>query len=285
MSENFALQVDPANAAQLEAWDGGEGAYWAAKAEHFNRGVSRYQRPFLEACGIEPDSVILDIGCGTGQTTRDAARIATSGSALGADLSSAMLEVARKSAAAEHLDNVHFEQLDVQAHPFDAGSFDVAISRTGSMFFRDPEAAFTNVAKALRPGGRLTLLVWQPLAENEWLREISGALFAGRDMPMPPADAPGPFAMSDPARVKSILASAGFEKTQLDGLSEKLLFGTDPDDAFDFIIGLNGWMLNGLDQEGRERAMGDLRASLEAHANADGVTYGSAAWLVTATLA
>lgn len=285
MTHNLAPEVDPTNTAQLEAWDGGEGAYWAANAERFDQAVSRYQRPLIDACRIEADSVILDIGCGSGQTTRDAARIATSGSALGADLSSAMLDVARLSAVAENVDNVRFEQWDVQTHPFDTKSFDVAISRTGAMFFGDLEAAFTNVAKALRPGGRLALLVWQPIAENEWFREIAGSLFTGRELPAPPPDAPSPFSMSDPARVESILQSAGFEKPQLEGLSEPMYFGADPEDAFEFILGLNGWMLGGLDEAGRERAIGALRASLEAHATSDGVTYGSATWLVTATRA
>jgi len=285
MNHNFAAEVDPTNTAQLEAWDGNEGAYWAAKADRFDRSVSRYQRPLIDAAGIEPDSVILDIGCGTGQTTRDAARIATAGSAVGADLSSAMLDVARLSAAAEKVDNVRFEQWDVQTHPFDAESFDVAISRTGSMFFGDMMVAFTNVATALRPGGRLTMLVWQPLAENEWFREIAGSLSTGRDMPMPPPDAPSPFSLSDPARVVKILQRAGFANTQLEGRSEPMHFGSDPDDAFDFILGLQGWMLNGLDQPGQERAKSTLRSSLEAHASADGVAYGSATWIVTATRA
>lgn len=285
MTHNFATEVDPTNTAQLEAWDGNEGSYWAAKADRFDRCVSRYQRPLIEAGGIEPDSVILDIGCGTGQTTRDAARIATAGSAVGADLSSAMLDVARQSAAAEKIDNVRFEQWDVQTHPFEPESFDVAISRTGSMFFGDMEAAFTNVATALRPGGRLALLVWQSMADNEWFREIAGSLFTGRDLPMPPPDAPSPFSMSDPARVDKVLQSAGFANTQLEGRSEPMHFGADPDDAFDFILGLQGWMLNGLDQPGRERAMSTLRTSLESHASSNGVVYGSATWLITATRA
>lgn len=282
MADNSALRVGPANAAQRDAWDGTEGAYWAANAAHFDQGVARYQSPFLQACRIEPDSTVLDIGCGAGQSTRDAARIATAGSVLGVDLSSAMLAVARRVAAAERVDNVRFEQGDVQTHAFEAGTIDVAISRTGAMFFDDMDAAFANVAAALRPGGRLTLLVWQPITENEWFREIAAALLAGRELPMPPPGAPGPFALSDPGRVEGLLRSAGFDQPQCEGLAEPMSFGADPGDAFDFILGLNGWMLNGLDPPGRERARSSLRASLAAHAGPGGVTYGSATWLVTA---
>src|SRR5207237_926186 len=83
---------------------------------------------------------------------------------------------------------------DVQAHGFTPASFDLAISRTGTMFFGDPVAAFAKIARSLRPGGRLSLLTWQGPAGNEWIRELSGALAAGRDLPLPPPDAPGPFA-------------------------------------------------------------------------------------------
>lgn len=285
MSDIHELHVDPTNTAQLEAWDGDEGVYWAKNADRFDRAVSRYQRPFIDACGIGATSEILDIGCGTGKTTLDAARIAVDGSAHGVDLSSEMLDVARRRAEAEGLTNIGFEQQDVQAHPFAAESFDVALSRTGAMFFGDPAAAFTNLARALRPGGQLTLLVWQSFAENEWMREIRTAFAGGRDLPMPPPDAPGPFSLSDSTRVEGILQTAGFAKPRFQALAEPMTFGNTPEEAFDFIHGLNGWMLNGLDESSQDRANGNLRASLESHQSSDGVTYGSATWLVTATRA
>jgi SAM-dependent methyltransferase len=111
---------------------------------------------------------VLDIGCGTGQATRDAARAAEPGHALGVDLSARMIELARRLAASQDIGNVSFEQADAQIYPFPAGSFDVAISRTGTMFFGDPAAAFANIGRALRPGGRLVMLVWQGPGPNEW---------------------------------------------------------------------------------------------------------------------
>ena len=121
-----------------------------------------------------------------------------------------MLGYARRQAVEEGVTNASFEQADAQIHPFPAESFDVAISRTGAMFFGDLIAAFANIGRALVPGGRLVLVAWQPLATNEWIREISGALACGRDLPAPPPDAPGPFSLSDPDQVRSILMAAGF---------------------------------------------------------------------------
>jgi SAM-dependent methyltransferase len=198
MNKQPGLIADPSNAAQVEAWDGNEGAFWTAEAKRFDDGIASSHGPFLAAAAVCAGDDVLDIGCGTGRTTRDAARAAVNGSVLGVDLSSRMLALARETAAAEGLDNVVFEHADAQIHPFETAAFDVAISRMGSMFFGDPIAAFTNINRALRPRGRLTLLTWQGLADNEWLTEFRAAMAVGRELPTPPPDVPGPFSLSDP---------------------------------------------------------------------------------------
>jgi SAM-dependent methyltransferase len=205
------LIADPSNSAMAEAWDGNEGAFWTANAEHFDRGMEHTSPPFFDAAAIRGSDDVLDVGCGFGRTTCDAARIAVDGSALGVDLSSQMLALARKTAASEGLSNVAFEHADAQIYPFADAAFDIAISRFGSMFFGDSVAAFGNIHRALRRGGRVTLLTWQPLADNEWLREFRAAVAVVRpELPLPSPDAPSPFALSDPVRVRGILESAGF---------------------------------------------------------------------------
>ena len=113
--------------------------------------------------------------------TREAAEAASRGHALGLDLSTRMLERASELSDAAGLRNVSYLRADVQVHPFEPASFDIALSLFGSMFFDDPVAAFSNVHNALRPGGRTVLVVWQPLAANEWLLVVRGALAAGRE--------------------------------------------------------------------------------------------------------
>ncbi|MGR7026807.1 class I SAM-dependent methyltransferase [Geodermatophilus sp. URMC 62] len=274
------VDVHPANAGQLGAWDGAQGAYWAAQADRFDRSVARYDAAFLAAADLRPGERVLDVGCGTGRTTREAAR--RTGSALGVDLSSAMLEVARRRAAEEELTGVRFQQADAQVADFPPAGFDVAISRTGAMFFADPVAALANVGRALVPGGRLVLLVWQALEANEWMTEILGALAAGRPLPSPPPGAPGPFSLADPDHLRGVLAAAGHRQVEVEGLAEPEWFGADADDAQEFVLGLAGWLLDGLDDAARARAVADLRRRLEAHTGPDGIEFGSAAWLVTA---
>lgn len=281
MNVEPAVRIDPANAAQLEAWDGDEGAYWAAHADEFDRSVAAYHEEFLAAAHVADGEHVLDIGCGAGRTTLDAARRSPAGSALGVDLSARMLDVARARAAAEDVPNARFRQADATIHPFEAGGADVVISRTGAMFFADHAAAFANIARALRPGGRLVLLNWQPFNRNEWIREIWSALDGGRHRPPPPG-APGPFSLAEPHRVRSVLRGAGFTGVAVDPWAAPMWFGADADGALRFVLGLAGWMLDGLDDDGRRRAVEALRSSLAARQSPAGVRYDSAAWLVTA---
>jgi SAM-dependent methyltransferase len=272
------LSVDASNAGQHQAWNGSQGTYWAERAERIDAGVAGYHERFLDAATITPADRVLDIGCGSGQTTRGAASRAGEGSALGVDLSAPMLDLARRAAAAEGVANATFERADAQVHPFPGEHFDVAISRHGSMFFGDPPAAFGNIARALRPGGRLVLLTWQPQDANEWMRTFRGILVPGGASPA----ARGPWSMSDPDSVRELLGSTGFTDVDVRGLTAPMYYGRDVDDALDFVLGMFGSGLDDADPGVRDRAIRELWDDLAAHETADGVHYGSACWLVTA---
>lgn len=276
------VHVDPSNTEQARAWDGDEGEYWARHPKIFETAPRGYDVAFLDAAAVRPTDRVLDIGCGTGATTRQMAHRAREGSALGVDLSAAMIEVARERAEAQGLGNVTFEQADAQIHPFPPGSFDLAVSRTGTMFFGDPAAAFANIARALRPGGRLVQLVWQPLAENEWAMTTIGTLADGRELPAPPPGVPGPFSLSDPDHVRSLLQNAGFGALDISGLREPMWFGESADEAADFVAGLMGWMLADFDEDRRRRVLANLHQAMVDHTVPGGVELASAAWLVTA---
>jgi ubiquinone/menaquinone biosynthesis C-methylase UbiE len=156
----------------------------------------RAHHEYLRAAyGIRPVDEGVDIGCGTGLTTREAARAAAPGRVVGIDVSARMLARARQVTAAERLENVCYELGDAQVHRFDPARFDVAISRFGTMFFSDSAAAFANIAAALRPGARLVLLVWQRHDDNEWARAIDAALGDAAQPAPPGADA---FSLGDP---------------------------------------------------------------------------------------
>src|SRR5438477_1596036 len=155
------------NAVAAERWNGDSGRNWIA---HRERHVTVRQGilPHLwRAAASRPGDRVLDVGCGCGETTIEAARAADPGGALGLDLSAPMLEVARELAAGAGRANATFVQGDAQVYPFPPATYDVVISCFGVMFFADPAAAFGNLARALRPGGRLAFLCWQDDSVNE----------------------------------------------------------------------------------------------------------------------
>jgi SAM-dependent methyltransferase len=270
------------NAEQERAWNGDDGLHWARNADRYDRCLRAYTARLLDAAAIAPEHSVLDVGCGSGPLTREAARRAPAGRALGVDLSAQQLELARERAAAESIRNVEFLQADAQIHAFAEDSVDVVISRLGTMFFADPVAAFANLARATRPDGRLAILTWQPRAENEWMLAFSETLAAGREVTIPPPDAPGPLALSDPQRVRSILGAAGWTDVDIEPVQRRMFWGDTVDDAFEFIFGSAGWRVRDADEATRERGIQALRDSIAAHCGPDGVSYASAAWLVQA---
>ncbi|MGH9274668.1 MAG: class I SAM-dependent methyltransferase, partial [Acidimicrobiales bacterium] len=265
--------MDIVNEEQAAAWNGHEGEVWTEHADRYDRASRRHWQRFLDADLIAPNATVLDVGCGTGKATRDVARIAAHGSALGVDLSAAMLGRAREQSEAADLTNVTFVQGDAQVHPFEAASFDTAISSFGAMFFGDPVAAFTNIGRGLRPGGRLAALAWRELSRNEWLIELRAALAMGRQLPEPPPDAPTPFSLADPDRVRGILGAAGYGEVGFEPIDEPVEFGSDVDDALAFVrvTGVVEGLSNDLNDDDRAEAFVNIEKLFAAHETADGV--------------
>jgi SAM-dependent methyltransferase len=273
------------NVDQAAAWDGPAGDAWVAREAFQNDALAAHTDALFAAADVHADDHVLDVGCGTGDTTRAAARRAVGGDALGVDLSRAMLARAAQRAAAEGLHNVAFEQADVQVHPFTEAAHDLVISRFGVMFFADPVAAFSNLARATVPGGRLALVVWQPFAGNEWVEVPRAALALGRDLPPIPEDVPGPFGLADPDRVRRILGDAGWSDVELDDVCATYDYGAEPATAAQHAseIGVFRVLLEDLDDEQTTRAMDALTVAMTEHATpAGGVQLDSRIWVVTA---
>jgi len=274
----------PPNARQTAEWDGPAGAHRVRHAAVFDAETRPHNERFRAATGAGPRDRVLDIGCGTGQTTRDAARAAVDGSALGVDLSARMLAHAREVSRAEGLRNVSFEQADAQVHRFPGGGFDLAISRFGTMFFDDPAAAFGNIGRALRPGARLVLMVWQERGRNEWSTAIRQALAGDTGVPFPGYAGPDPFSLGDPAAARGILAAAGFAGVTFADVHEPVYYGPDPEVAFDVVRGLRSTrdLLGALGDADEAAALGRLHSVLAAHRTGEGVFFDSRTWIITA---
>lgn len=244
--------------------------------------LSRYNLRLRAAAGVRTADRVLDIGCGTGQSTRDAARSATTGSALGVDLSHSMVERARRLSEGEGIRNVDFERADAQVHPFAPGDFTLGLSRFGTMFFTDPVAAFTNIGRALRPGARLVQLVWQAYDRQEWSTAIRQALTGD---PMAPAG-PGhsAFSLADPTVATGVLTAAGFIAIEITEVREPVYYGPDAAGARNALFDLRMVqdLIGDLDAAATARALDRLLTMLDAHDTGEGVWFDSGAWLVAA---
>jgi SAM-dependent methyltransferase len=234
--------------------------------------------------GVGRRDRVLDIGCGTGESTRDAGRIATAGSVLGIDISASVLERARRLTEQAGLRNVSYLQADAQVHRFPPEHFDVGISRFGAMFFTDLVAAFTNVGHALRPGARLVLMVWQDRDRNEWYTLVREAFGADASGHTPDTGADDPFALADPATTTSVLAAAGFTEVDFTEVREPVYYGPDTAAAYDFVAGMRHTqeLLTNVDEATAEHARRRLRVALAERDTGSGVYIGSRAWIVTA---
>ena len=242
----------------------------------------RYHARLRSAMPIGAADHVLDIGCGAGQTTREAARAAVSGSALGVDISAPMLTRARRLSREAGLRNLTFVQADAQDHRFPHEYFDIGISRFGTMFFTDPIAAFTNVARALRPGARLVQMVWQASDLQEW-DTVIGEVFPHHSH-APPAPGSDPCSLASPATTVSILTAAGFTGIDITDVHEPVCYGPDTASALDALLTLKTTreLLAPLDAARTGQARAQLRAAIAAHETSTGVYFDSRAWIITA---
>ena len=205
--------------------------------------------------------MLLDVGCGCGATVLELGRlVAPNGTVLGVDVSVPMLGRARERVAAAALKGVNLVVSDAQTYEFPRGAVDLLFSRFGVMFFADPVAAFTNLRRTMKQGGRLLFACWRPMAENSWFHV---PLNAAKDLlpAQPPADplAPGPFAFADPERVKRVLAEAGWQDvsaTPFDCADEACRAGATRRGRAMFAtrVGALARMLGEVDEETRQRA-------------------------------
>jgi SAM-dependent methyltransferase len=210
--------------------------------------------------------------------------MAQAGSALGVDISVAAIERARELAEAQGIRNVTFEQADAQVHRFPRERFDLAVSRFGTMFFADPVTAFSNIGRALRPDGRLVMMVWQAHDRNEWSVAVRRALAGPEGSAVVAAAGPDPFSLADPPVVTGILEDAGFADVTFADIREPMYFGPDVATALEWIRGFacTRDVLERLDSGAAERAVGRLRVTLAEHNGDRGVRFGSRAWIITA---
>ncbi len=275
--------MSAANAAQVAYWNETAGRTWADFQDPIDRQIRPLGLAAMQRLAPAPGEQVVDVGCGCGDTSLELARrVGPEGGVLGLDISAPMLEVARSRAETAGLRNLTFHEADAQTASL-PGDRDAVFSRFGVMFFADPEAAFANLRRSLRPGGRLAFVCWRPLPENLWIH-LPAEAAAGLVPPAPPPEpgTPGPFAFADPDRVRRILAEAGFTGIEISPHDEAI-GGLDLEGT----VGMSVWRgpLGAILRERPDLApvLHDrVRTAVSPWLRGDAVYMPSATWLVSA---
>ena len=275
------------NEEQVDYWAGAGGEHWVAEQARYdqiNRGFGERVVETLAPC---PGERVLDVGCGNGALSLAIGPlVAPTGSVLGLDISVPMLVTATARGREAGLTNVGFERGDAQVHPLPEAGFDGIVSRFGVMFFEDPDAAFANLARSLRSGGRMVFACWQELLANEWLMVPAGAALAHVPMPdLGEPGRPGPFSLVDRDRIRSVLERAGFCDVDVDEFRCKMPMGSTVDDTVAFMqrTEMAEVLMAGVSKDVAVAAWEAVREALAPYAGPDGVVLSGAAWIVAAS--
>jgi SAM-dependent methyltransferase len=272
------------NSEQMDYWNASAGQTWAQFHEQLDRQLSPLGSEALRALAPRTGERIVDIGCGCGQSSLDLARrVGPHGSVVGIDISSPMLAIARQRELPPPTVRPAFRQLDAQSEDFGQSVFDAAFSRFGVMFFSEPVIAFTNIRAALKPGGRLGFVCWRALHENPWMTiPLDAALPFLPSLPPPDPMEPGPFALADATRIRSILDRAGFESIAIRPFDARI-GETDLEQTLrlSLKVGPLGAALRGH-PECADRAAGAVREALSHFVTPNGVLMAAAVWIVLA---
>ncbi|MCU1353384.1 MAG: SAM-dependent methyltransferase [Acidimicrobiales bacterium] len=259
---------------QREFWDA-RAAAWEQRADALDAFSDTYGIPVMDALAVAPGERVLDVGCGPGTTSVELARrVGPTGTVVGVDISGAMVAAAERRADRSGTTNATFTVADAGADPLGNG-FDAVYSRFGVMFFDDPTAAFTNLGRALRPGGRLGCTVWGRLEDNPWMfvPTLAAAPVLGAELALPGPGQPGPFSLADPDATATVLRDAGFEVTAIDPIVGVRLIQPATADLEILAlleVGPLGSAYSGADESGRAAAVDAVREALQPFEASDG---------------
>lgn len=278
-----------ANAEMIEYWNGEAGKRWAQLDDMMARLLAPIAEALIEHGDLADYRSAVDIGCGGGsQSMLLAERLGPEASVTGVDISEPLLEVARQRAAsASGVARMDFLHADASQHEFAADSFDLLFSRFGVMFFDDPEAAFSNLHRAMVPGGKLLFSCWQSIQDNPWVwLTVQAALEHLPPPPPPQPGEPGPFAFADPARVEEILTGAGFSDVSVDHHPVNMRWseGSSLEENVERLLQIGPVSRLLMDQPGevREKVRASVIEVLTPHYDDGVLNLSGATWFVTA---
>jgi SAM-dependent methyltransferase len=269
---------------QAQRWKGSAGCAWVEAQQMLDRTLQPFEDLLVAEVAASGARSVLDVGCGTGSTTRAAARVLGAGSAaVGIDISEQMIDAARMLAEQEG-SQATFVCDDAQKHAFGARKFDLIMSRFGVMFFENPVQAFASLRSAAAEGCRLRSIVWRSPAENPFMTaaERAAAPLLPNLQPRRP-DAPGQFGFADERRVRAILQASGWDEIDIRAIDvtctlpekELIRYGTR--------FGPVGIALQEADAQTRAAVAAAVRPAFDPYVHGPEVRFTAACWMMIAT--
>ena len=253
-------------------------------------GLTYHSEAIFPTLPVKEADRVLDVGCGFGDTAIQLAkRVGPKGSVVGIDCCEAFLKIGREDAAEAGMTNVSFIEGDAQAHAF-APEYDFVFSRFGTMFFENPVRGLRNMRTALKPGGKMTMIVWRTIGDNPWLglpKEVILGI-----LPPPGDDArtcgPGPFSMANQETVTGMLKSAGYVEPVFERVDAPVLVGATTQDSVDFQLALGpaGEVYReagALAEQRKDEVQAALSEAIAPFLKDEGIVMPSSSWVITAT--
>ena len=259
------------------------GNTWSTQRERYDRMLQPFGDALLRAAALRPGEHVIDVGCGTGTSALQAIEQLMPGGALvGIDINPDLTNIATHRS--RDIDGLTIVTADATSYR-PTQDVDAIISRFGTMLCTDPVGAHRNLAAGLRPGGRLVCVVWQAPNRNLWHALPEHAIRAHLDLEWPDVtEAPGPFALADPARIEWLLHEASLHVVRIDSIEARCWIAADIDGAIDFFDATSRQLLHpSASAETIDAIHRTLRASLEPYQTCAGIEVPSSAWLIEAT--
>jgi SAM-dependent methyltransferase len=245
---------------------------WQAAAEAWHRWgptidqwLGEATETMLDLAGVGEGARVLDVAAGAGgQTLTAARRVGPAGRVLASDIAPAILDYAAAEARRAGLANVATRAMDGEQLDVDPGTYDAVISRVGLIYFPDQQRALTGMRRALRPGGRVAVIVYSTPDRNQFFSLPISIIRRRAQLAPPTPGQPGPFILGGPRVLEEALTAAGFRDVvtrlvpaplRLASAAECVRFERES-------FGALHQMLAGLDETGREAAWTEIAETL-----------------------
>jgi SAM-dependent methyltransferase len=248
---------------------------WAEVREPLDQQLSPLGLRAMDALRPEMREVIVDLGCGAGQTLLQLAeRVGPAGGVIGVDISPLLLDIARERA--QGIKQITFIEGDAAALDLPSRGVDGFFSRFGVMALSDHATAFSNFHRMLKPAGRIAFVCWRSLTENEL--DLLPLRAAGLEHLADPT----PFSFEDPSYVRATLERAGFTDVNVSAYDEGVTSGDL--DAMTTVLMKVGPLGKIMRENPALHAAAEprVRAALAAQGDPARVVLNAATWIVTA---